>query len=128
MYVRQSQGDSGCVDRRPHPHQSWTADSFLLAISLEEAAVLLGSIYYLNYYNPSKENPGPLRHPFLELLEKKQLEEPQLGTGDGGAYLLKQMAPGSWASVGVRGEGVVVGQRGVAGRLSAFIPHEVMIK
>lgn len=52
-----------------------------------------GSIYYLNYYNPSKENPGPLRHPFLELLEKKQLEDHRWGLGMGG---ISSEANGTW--------------------------------
>lgn len=52
-----------------------------------------GSIYYLHHYNPSKESPGPLGHPFLEMLEKKQLEEPQLGVGDGG---VSPEAGGTW--------------------------------
>ena len=41
LYVRQSKGDSGCVDRWPHLPQKWAADNFLLAVSVEEAAVFL---------------------------------------------------------------------------------------
>lgn len=47
-----------------------------------------GSIYYLHHYNPSKEIAGPLGHPFHWgiFFPEKQLEEPQLGVGDGGIF------------------------------------------
>ena len=35
-------GRLGCVTKQPHLQQSWTANYFLLAVSVEEADVLLG--------------------------------------------------------------------------------------
>ena len=64
-----------------------------------------GSIYYLHHYNPSKESPGPLGHPFLECCKRSNWKNHSWELGMG-AYLLKQMAPGSRDLVGVRGEGV----------------------
>lgn len=60
-----------------------------------------GSIYYFHHYNPSKESPGPLGHHFLEMLEKKQLEEPQLEVGDKG---ISPEADGTWKPGLGRGE------------------------
>ena len=74
-----------------------------------------GSIYYLHHYNPSKESPGPLGDPFLECCKRSNWKNHSWELGMG-AYLLKQMAPGSRDLVGVRGEGV---GGGVAEGLSA---------
>lgn len=41
LYLGQDQGDSGCVDRQLHLHQSWVADNFLLAIFVKETALVL---------------------------------------------------------------------------------------
>lgn len=75
------QGDSGSVDRRPICIRAEQLIISSLPFLWRTQLFSWGSICYFNYYNPSKENLGPLRHPCLELLEKKQLEEPWLGIG-----------------------------------------------